>query len=57
MKGVGPIEYRDQGTYTFENIRYTKVFDYGTLRSIKVQYMDGSFKTIEGALLKKVIAK
>lgn len=44
-KGVGPIEPGDKGSYEFESIWYSNTLDHCKLKSIKVQYMDGSFKT------------
>ena len=46
VKGVGPIEYSKTGTYEFENVFYSKVIDSMKITSIKIQFFDGTSKTI-----------
>jgi hypothetical protein len=50
---VGPI-YKD-GSYNFENVFYTKVFDYGKIIKLKIQYMDGKIREIPKAIVDKII--
>lgn len=47
-KGVGPIDSFESASYDFEYIWYTDVVDYAKLRSIVVQYKDGTSKTYKG---------
>lgn len=46
VKGVGPIKPTDSGTYEFSYVWFTDLVDKVVVNSIKVQYMDGSFKTL-----------
>ena len=46
VKGVGPIEYSKTGTYEFENVFYSKVIEKMRVSSIKIQFFDGTIKTI-----------
>lgn len=55
FKGVGPIYYQDTGAYNFESGFYTKVFGYGSIKNIKIQYMDGSTKSLTGSTIKNII--
>jgi hypothetical protein len=47
LKGVGPIEYNNSGTYNFEYVWYTDLVHKSRITSIKVQYMDNSIKIIQ----------
>ena len=46
VKGVGPIEYGDHGSYQFESVFYSKVIESMQIKQIKLQFFDGTFKTI-----------
>ncbi len=46
MKGVGPIKTEESGTYSYEYVWFTDLVETAKILSIKIQYMDGSFKTI-----------
>ena len=45
-KGVGPIEPDASGTYEYSYVWFTDLVEKASITSIKVQYMDGTFKTI-----------
>lgn len=45
-KCVGPIEPGEDATYQFTYVWFTDIVDYAKLISIKVQYKDGTIKTI-----------
>lgn len=47
---VGPFENGASGKATFENMFYNRVFDYGKITKIKIQYKDGSIKELSGKL-------
>lgn len=46
LRAIGPIEHLNSGTYSFESAWNTNLVDKVKIASIKVQYMDGTFKTI-----------
>lgn len=46
VTAIGPIEYSQDGTYKFENVFYSKVIDSMKITSIKIQFFDGTTKTI-----------
>ena len=46
VKGIGPIEPFETAAYEFENVFTSKVIDRMEIRSVKVQYFDGTNKTI-----------
>jgi len=46
VKAVGPIKQNDIGSYEFENIIYSRTAKYLSIDLIKIQYMDGTLKTI-----------
>lgn len=46
LKAVGPLHSFEFGEYEFENVWFSKVFDTSKILSIKVQYLDGSVKTV-----------
>lgn len=45
-KAIGPIESDETGTYQFEYVWFTDIVEKMKIASIKVQYMDGSIKTV-----------
>ena len=47
VRGIGPIEPRDFGSYTFEHVWFTDTVEWAKLVSLRVDYMDGSSKTIK----------
>lgn len=47
VKGIGPIEPEDFGSYTFEHVWFTDTVEWAKLVSLRVDYMDGSSKTIK----------
>lgn len=53
-KGVGPIEPFETGSYNFEYVWFTDIVDYSKVRSIVVQYTDGTSKTFTGEAVKAV---
>ena len=46
VKGVGPIEPEKEGSYSYDYVWMTDLVETAKIISIKVQYMDGSFKTV-----------
>lgn len=52
---VGPIPYQETGSYEFENVFYTRVFDSGKLTKLRIQYMDGTTKEIVGKAISSII--
>ena len=46
MKGVGPIKPEENGTYEYKYVWFTDLVETAKILSIKIQYMDGSFKTV-----------
>lgn len=48
VKMVGPIAKSDHGSYKFENVIYTRIFNWGKITKLKIQYMDGRVKEIIG---------
>ena len=56
LKGVGPIAPLKDGEYTFDHTSYySRVIETFKMTMIKVQYMDGTFRTYTGDILSKVI--
>lgn len=51
VKGVGPIEYSEKGSYEFENVLYSKVVDRVKISQIKLQFFDGTFKVISNPVV------
>lgn len=49
VKCVGPIEPDAGGKYSFEYVWFTDIVDNAKITSIKVQYIDGTIKTITAA--------
>jgi hypothetical protein len=48
LKGVGPIPFENEGTYSFENVFYSKIVHKMKIIKIKCQYMDNTFKEYVG---------
>jgi hypothetical protein len=46
MKAIGPIEPDKAGEYTFEYVWFTDLVQSMKISQVKVQYMDGTFKSI-----------
>lgn len=53
-KGIGPIEPFETGSYDFEYVWFTDIVDYSKVRSILVQYTNGTSKTYTGDAVKAV---
>lgn len=47
LKGIGPIEPNNIGEWSFDYVWLTDVVESMKISTIKIQYMDGSFKTIK----------
>ncbi|MBW7914027.1 MAG: hypothetical protein H3C54_10110 [Taibaiella sp.] len=46
LKAIGPIEVMGFAEYSFERVFYSKVIDKMKIATIKVQYFDGTYKTV-----------
>ncbi len=46
MKGIGPINADETGAYKFDYVWHTDLVETMKIFQVKIQYMDGSFKTI-----------
>lgn len=46
VKSIGPIAPDESGSYVFEYVWHTDIISTAKITNIKVQYMDGTFKTI-----------
>lgn len=46
VKSIGPIAPNESGSYVFEYVWHTDLVSTAKITNIKVQYMDGTFKTI-----------
>ena len=46
VRGIGPINPDESGTYKYDYVWHTDLVDTAKISQIKVQYMDGTFKTI-----------
>jgi hypothetical protein len=46
LKGVGPIPPKTSSKFEFKNAWFTDLVESVIINSVKVQYMDGSIKTI-----------
>lgn len=53
-KGIGPIEPFETASYDFEYVWFTDIVDYTKVRSILVQYTNGTSKTYTGDDVKAV---
>lgn len=47
VKGIGPIEPDQSGTYDWEYMWHTDIVEYFKVAEIKIQYMDGSIRTVK----------
>jgi hypothetical protein len=45
VKGLGPIDPQSFGTLAWETVWYNALVDYCVVKSVKIQYMDGTIKT------------
>jgi hypothetical protein len=45
-KGIGPIKPGDSGSYSYPYVWFTDLVESAKISSIKIQYMDGTIKTI-----------
>jgi hypothetical protein len=45
-KSIGPIEPEENATYDYKYVWFTDLVETANITSIKIQYMDGTFKTI-----------
>lgn len=52
VQGVGPIRNADMSSYEFENVLFTRVFGYGSLSKVRIQYMDGTEKNFTATQLR-----
>lgn len=46
LTGIGPIEYTNSGSYSFDNTILSKVVNYMVLKQLKILFFDGSTKII-----------
>jgi len=54
VRGIGPILTKETGSYDFENVHWTKVAERLDLVKIKIEYMDGSSKVYDKAIITKI---
>lgn len=47
LKGIGPIESYGFGSWEFDHVWFTDIVEYLRLSTIKIQYMDGSVRTVK----------
>lgn len=47
LKGIGPIESYGFGSWEFEHVWFTDIIEYLRISTIKIQYMDGSVRTVK----------
>ena len=47
LKGIGPIESYGFGSWEFEYVWFTDIVEYLRISTVKIQYMDGSVRTIK----------
>ena len=47
LKGIGPIESYGFGSWEFEHVWFTDIIEYLRISNIKIQYMDGSVRTVK----------
>lgn len=55
MTAIGPIEYLQKSTYSFENVFFSNVAEEARINQVKIQYFDGTIKTFTGTLLKRIL--
>lgn len=48
LKGVGPIPFKSQGDYNFDDVFYSKIVNKIKIVKVRIQYMDNSFKEYIG---------
>jgi len=46
VKAIGPIKPDESGSYDYTYVWFTDLVETAVISNIKVQYMDGTFKTI-----------
>jgi hypothetical protein len=51
VKGVGPINYGESGSYEFESVLYSKVIETMKIKSLTLLFFDGSTKTISNPII------
>ncbi|WP_185246677.1 energy transducer TonB [Chryseobacterium bernardetii] len=47
LKGIGPTKSQEFGQWSFDYVWYNDLVEYLKLSTIKIQYMDGTFKTVK----------
>ena len=47
VKGIGPVESEAISTWSFDNIWLSDIIEYLRISTIKIQYMDGSVKSLK----------
>ncbi|WP_185117049.1 energy transducer TonB [Chryseobacterium sp. T16E-39] len=47
LKGIGPVENLEVSTWSFDYVWFTDVVETLKISAIKIQYMDGTFRTIK----------
>lgn len=47
LKGIGPIESYGFGSWEFEHVWFTDIIEYLRISTVKIQYMDGSVRTVK----------
>lgn len=55
VKMVGPVPHGETGEVEFDNVFFTRVFHWGKLTKVRVQYMDGKFREFAGKVLNDII--
>ena len=51
-RGIGPIETYETASYDYEYVWWTDIVEYSNIRSIVVQYKDGTSRTFTGNAVK-----
>jgi hypothetical protein len=54
VKAVGPIKHLDVGSYEFKDVFFSRVLKYVYITGVKIQYMDGTFRTIPKAEINNI---
>lgn len=57
VQAIGPINPRTSGSWTFDDIYFSKVLDVIRITGLKIQYMDGSLVVIPSKDIGKIIVK
>ncbi len=47
LKGIGPIGSYETGAWSFDYVWFTDIVEYLRISTIKIQYMDGSVRTVK----------